>query len=791
MFIHYLLTAYRNLKRNIFYSALSVLGFATGFTTCIIIGLFILQEFQTDKHFPDHHLIYRLYDAEHATEFVDMELVNALTTHFPEIESAAAYNGIPCKGEIRFPAYLKTKQSYLDTDYFTITENDFFKIFGIKILEGNPLSPFQDKNSVILTTSTARKLFGDESPLGKVVSFMVGQELIISAVCEDLPTPNSFSTDFFLNVENPAFIWNRSCENNKCMDRMEVYFKIKAGADPQRVEQKIRKYIPQLSQNHHQLAPQLLSDIYLSSRKIPYAAITSHTKANTRLIYTLWSTGLIILLLSITNYLNFNIARMADNARTLYYRKIAGASRHQVFLYLFTEIGIVTLLAFFLAVCLSHCTLPWAEILLNTPLKWQYLLLPHALIIFTVCLLAMMVIICLPPMWIAYSPLLKQASSGQNFGKLKQINQGLTVFQFSVAFTIMACLLMLNKQMRYIQNSTPGFNKEAIVYIPIQFNKQIARPLFNEIEKSIPGIQLSLSSSIPAFPVSTGGNTALNDAGEMVFTSFEMLFADENFLKLYNIPLQQNGEYLQSSRAICYINETGLQASGWKNTEGKIMDSWGTYPIGGVIGDFHSQSFHKPINPLALIIEKGVDKPANSDYNYLSIKLPGENQTEALKKIKEICTNISPNTILETKFLDLKIQQLYEKDERMQQSIFLFSMISLILLMLGILGQVHQICLKRAKEIGIRKVNGASSPEILLLLFRSFALQLIIGFFAGLPFAIYFIGQWLSNFVYRTSHNAFIYFLAAGIIAFFVLMLVALKGYSAAALNPVKVLKEE
>ena len=775
MISHYLKTAFRNLQRNTFYSVLSIGGFAVGFAVCIIIGLYAYNEFTTDTTFKDHERIFRLVDVDskftnEKTTVFDYNLRNVLKDNYSEIEYVAPYKISSSRNSL-----LQTENRSFRYEYSLNTTDAMFDMLSLKIIEKSRNNDLLDNNSVVLTQSMADKMFEGENALGKRIAldeFHGKAELFVSAIVEDLPQNTSFpNISIFLNIER-GMQWSQMEGDGYSVKPVNYYVKLLENINSVDFTGKLNSSLKNLQKIHEQVELQPISDIYLHSTDIPHTSYTK--KGNTKLIFLLASIAILILVLSVINYINYSIAQHQSQIKSIGIRKTNGAALSNIFKYFLSESFIGVFIAIAIAILLSFLFLPFANQLLESQINIGLLFHPMPFVVFILAVSSIILINSLIPQWgLIKFNLVKYLKGGYVKRGGSFATNVLSVSQFTVAAGLLICLFFINKQLHFAKHADLGFQKENIIYLKLNSNLKLANALKSEMEK-LPFVESSsISQGIPGMI-----NATTRDG--------YMLYADNDFINTYDIEMLENWAIGEGKTdKICIVNETAIRKNQWKESENQ---KFGNYTIVGVMKDFKFMSFREAVTPVIIAIDQ---QYINNFPNY-SIRLSKGNISSQLSEIENVWKSVVPEEYpMEFEFIDDRLNVMYAKDEQLGKAISSFSIIAFILVMLGILGQVFQICITKTKEIGIRKVNGATLLDIFKIINYRFIIWVLVAFIIASPIAYNLMQKWLENFAYKTTLDWWVFALAGVGTFAFVVTIVTLQSWDTARRNPVEALRNE
>lgn len=781
MILHNLKLTFRNLLKNKLYTTLIIGGFSIGFAAFILIGLFYFTEKNVNSGFSNHRQIYRLYDVKKNSCNINYTLNSVLATDYPEIK-----NTCPMEYYGNFVLTAKDEQATTSTEVGNIisTNNNFFDIFSVDIVEKLSTMPFDGKESLVITESVAKRLFKNKNAIGQTLD--IGNTYFtksgkISAVIKDLPENSSFKAEVILNSDNENFRMSKYCKkDNDCYNLTNHYIQLNEGTDDKNFTSRLNSTINLNQFEVGQLGLQKLDDIYLSS----LALQESHNKGSARLLNIFLAIAVLILLLSSINYLNYTVSMQYAKLKTIGINKTNGADWRQLIAYSFTEVSLGTVISVILSFIIAFLLLPYSEILFGKAIHIEMSLISNLLPVLGTAILFVILLNSLAPFYLLSRFKVTDFLSGIRKRNGRQIGkQAMLTFQLATSIALVASVLCVFKQLNFVKNADLGFDKESMVRIdvPYTFKKQDA--LRQEINK-LPFVSKSaFSNGCPGhISMRMGTNTGSNDFIVSIIT------IGDKYLETMGIHLINGREFLKSDvNKACYLNEAAVKRYGFESIKGQRFNNGkdGGYEIIGVTNDFHISSFYNAIEPVVLIYNPDVAT------SILSVKLMPGNIGQFIDKIKKVWKEFLPYETMSFTFYDEQFQAMYNKDDRMAKSITFFSLVAIILTCMGILAQIFLISLYRTKEIGIRKVNGAKLTEILTLLNKDFIINVFIAFVVATPIAFYAMNRWLQSFAFKTELNWWV-FAIAGLIAMLIVMVtVSWQSWRAATRNPVEALRYE
>ena len=782
MNLHDFKLAFRSLKRHKLYSVLSITGFAVGFAVCIFIAMFIYNELTMDKCFPEYKNIVRAYDPKSNNCGLDLALNQEIKEKYPDVKFACPVDQL---SSLEISA--KSEKNFTRFYGLICTTNDIFNVFPIRTIAASGNHPFDGKESIVITKSMADILFPNEDPLGKPITiwdFIKGQ---VTAVIEDFPKNSSIQAKVLVNAENPDFRMSQHCNNGRCWNPMSHYLLLRPQTELTSLE---KKMTADFSKNHAEIkaiALQKLSKIYLSTPIDGSGNLTG----NVSLLLIFFSVGLVVLVLSTINFLNFYISLQYTKLKEIGIKKINGASFKSLLQFSLAEVSVSIVISVAIALVLFFIFLPFANQLFERNMEVSWLLQPSLLAVLLIITVAIILINSMAPLTILSRFNASSFLSKMNVSGNRQTGRRvLTLLQFSASIVLLTVVFSLHKQISFAKHANLGFNKEQLVRLklPLEFKSQDA---FKQKLKGLPFCEnVSLSLGVPGAINNFMGDGTTHGKGEKS-VMLQCMYIDEDFLQTFGLKMKTGRTFLAGDMGIsCIMNEEAIKQYEWTDIEGKKFENGreGGFQVVGVTSDFHVESLHNKIQPVCLLAA------ANNEHKELrniSIRLTAGNLGLQMDELRKVWKSFIPDEPMSYTFYDEQFDTMYRKDEKLGEAIGITSIIALILTFMGILGQVFQISLNRTKEIGIRKVNGARVSDILTYMNKEFVIWVVLSLIVAIPLSYYLIGIWLESFAYKTEIGWLTYATSGIIMIITVIMTVTLQSWKAATRNPVEALRYE
>jgi len=779
----YLKIALRNLNRQKIYSLINISGLAIGMASFILIMLYVGDELSYDtfhKHTGD---VYRVaFEAQIMDDFLDVAvsagpLAPAIEASFPEVLDATRMEAENESVLISFGQrkFYENNLLYADTG--------FFSIFSFKLIRGNPSQALAHKYSMVLTESTARKYFNGLDPLGRILRFNDRYNFMVTGVVED--PPENSHIDFNLIV---SFI---TLEDFPFSERLETwgslnfltYIRLVEDSDPKIIQDKLPIFIAnRMGENIDTLAArgiifnpylQELTDIHLHSH------LLGELKPNSDIsyVYIFSAVAFFLLIIACINFVNLTTARSAKRAKEVGMRKTLGAYKSDLIIQFLGESLMLAFIALLIALLVIEFILPTFNDLTQKHLNlfssanWPLIILLTMFAIFVGVLAGIY-----PAFYLSsFKPISVLKGHLHTGAKRSFFRNALVVFQFFISVTLIISTCVIIRQFNYIKNINLGFEKEQVVIVPLRETRNyIPADVLKSTFMSIPQVKsVSITSNYPGTQVGKWGCSPEGVDGSMQWV-IGLVAIDEDYVKTLGMEILKGRNfsiYDDSDDNIILINETLAAKAGWKEPIGKqifIGDSEddNRYKIIGLVKDAHFSSLTEPIEPLIFIID-------NERSNKLMVLIEADQMHTTLGKLDGLWANLEPNKPFDYFFLDQSFSELFENEERLSRIFTYFTILAIIIACLGLFGLSSFTAEQRMKEIGIRRVFGASMGNIVYHLSSNFMVLVLVANILAWPVAYFFMDQWLNSFAYTTTLELALFFLA-GIISVVVALLTVL-----------------
>ena len=815
MFKNYFKTAFRSLIRNRNYTIINIAGLAVGIAVCMMI--FIIIQFHTsyDDFHKNKDRIYRVLTEYHHADAatvsygkdVPFPMPTGLKTAFPQIEQVAPiFASHDDKLLITDDNGTTVKQFKEDKGVF-FAEPSFFKMFDFPLLAGSYES-LKEPNNVLLTKEIAEKYFGDwKTAMGKTIKLELGGYIFehgtdilkVSGILASIPA----NTDFQLKLVvayGTGSTGSIMATNTDWEDRTNsgfgCYIMLPPNTSFENLNQQLSAYSRKVEspddKDSHIIQP--LSAVHYDTQTGNY----SNKAISHELLNVLWLIAAFILLIACVNFINLSTAQAVNRAKEVGVRKVLGSNKSQLQIQFIIETFLIVTIAVMLAAVITILALPYMNQLLELSLSFNMLSNPAVILfLLTVTIVVTALAGFYPSIVLSrFNPVNALKSKlTVNTAKGISLRRGLVVFQFITAQALIIGTLIIVQQMNYFMDQPLGFDKDAIINVPFRVDSAwfSKADYLKQQLLSVNGVQA----------VSFSSNTTVEDANDMWSTfkfdhatkeeDFKAItkFADNEYVPAYKLQLVA-GRNLQPSKMTreFLVNESLVKSLGLKKPEdilNKEISIWGDKikcPVVGVLKDFNDRSFRNDLAPL-LITTNG------TMYNQAGIKLETKNISSTLQSVKTIWEQTYPDFVYEYRFLDDKITSFYKQENQLSQLYKIFAAIAIFLSCLGLYGLASFMAVQRIKEVGIRKVLGATAGNIVYLFSKEFIILITIAFTIATPIAWYYMHQWLQDYAYRINISWWL-FAAGGLVAIVIaLATISFQAIKAAIANPVKSLRTE
>lgn len=826
MLKNYFKIAFRNLFKNKVYSFINIFGLAVGIACCLLIGLYVHNEWSYDEFHSKSDRLYRAWvhedygnDEIYFNSVTPLILASTLENNIPEVEQTSRFSTF--SNLVKRPHQTESTSATI-----SIADAAFFEMFDFEVTRGDVASIKDNPGSIVLTEQAAQQFFGDENPLQQTLSIQLGEtfsDFTVVAVTDDPPTNSSIQFNILIPFSNGTKIYSQGALTNWFSVSGETYVLLIENSEMDEIDEKMESMmVTELGNRYgdefnegdltYTVGLQPITDIHLNT-DIPVGIANVSDPVYS---YILGAIALLILLIACVNFMTLAISRSTSRAKEVGIRKTIGAVRQHLMFQFWGEALLMTLFSLVAGIILAELLLPHFNVLSGTELQLTFTV--NILIMFLIGSVFISLIAGIYPALIlsGFKPVEVLKGRMKLSGDKNLFRQVMVVFQFTLSIALIAGTLIISKQLEYMRSADLGYQKEQVVVLSTDFNAGPGTPISKTIEDANnlkerleselagePGIA---SFSLSAFtPVQSGGwiSADYRDQNDRK-RYFHFNIVDHAFLDTYGISVLSGRDFSvdnpSDERRAILVNQALVDDYGWENPVGQRLPgpNFEDHEIIGVTENFHYESLHTEVEPLALTINpsilfSGIENIgfSTSPTPRISMQFTTQDLPTLMSKLEETWASTAEGAPFNYTFVDQAVDNQYRQEERLSQIVFFGSTLAIIIACLGLFGLASLMIIRRTKEIGVRKVLGASSSNILLLINKEFTKLVAIGFLIAAPIAWYGMNTWLKDFAYRIDLGVGT-FLLAGIITLVVAWLtVSYQSIKATLINPTESLRSE
>jgi putative ABC transport system permease protein len=793
MFKNYFKIAFRNLWRHRVFSLINILGLTVGMTACFLIFLYVRFELSYDTIHSKSDRIYRIIcDIKTPTETLKTSgpswaVGPHLMADFPQVDAAVRMTGdelLVRKGNVKFQ-----EMNSLFAD------STFFQMFDFKLLKGNPHTALNEPLSIVFSESAVKKYFGNTDPLGQTV-LLTGDGFTakVTGVMQDIPENSSIKADMIVSMNTLTRKFNPGLDDQWGNYGNNTYVLLKPGANAAAFTKQIPAFLEKRNGTEMKqinmyptLMLEKLKDVYLRSTR------DSSKTGNIKNVYIFSIVAVFILLIACFNFVNLTTARSAERAKEVGIRKVVGAGKQQLTRQFIGESVLVCIIAFLITLGAAALLLPSFNLLAGKTIsKGIFDNMGFIGILFLASIGIGLLAGVYPALVLSsFKPVtvLKGRFATGTRGIL--LRKGLVISQFTISIALIISTIIVYNQMNYMRRQDLGFSKDQMMII--NSNGDPARDAFMHAVQGLPNVKaVTMSSSVPG-----GGNMGAysqiqNVKGEMQIANLDLYFVDFDYLKQYDVKMAAgrmfSREFMTDTTQAMILNEAAVKMFGYRSPReavGRDFNQWGRKgKIVGVMKDFHFKSLQEEIKPLSMRIEPG-------GCSLISIKVSADHLPGTITSIENKWNTLVPARPFSYYFLDEFFDRQYRSEQRFGKLFLNFAILAIIISCLGLLGLASYSTMQRTREIGIRKVLGATVPNIVNLLSRDFLKLVAVAILIASPIAWFAMHTWLQDFAYRIPIAWWVFAVAACLAAFIAVFTVSFQAIKAAVSNPVVSLRSE
>ncbi|TAE42075.1 MAG: FtsX-like permease family protein [Runella slithyformis] len=804
MLRNYLKIAVRNLLQNKGFSAINIFGLAVGIACCLLITLYVVDELSYDRY---HQKADRMYRLNLAVKFGGKEELVATTADmlgptlkkdYPQVENyARVYNA---------GSFLIKKAGTVTNIRETsilFADSTLFDVFSFPLVAGNPKLVLSEPNTIVISETAAKRHFANQNPVGQILNLDNQKDYKITGVMRDIPQNSHFTSDFFVSMQSLNYGWGTFLSNN-----FNTYILIQKGANPAAFDgyfnQIVQKYVsPEIfkamgstvdeltkSGSYYRYGMIPLTDIHLKSKETLGLGING----DIQYVYIFSIVALFVLLIACINFMNLSTARSSKRAKEVGVRKVLGSLRQQLMVQFFAECVLLSFLALIVALGLVGILLPFFNdisgklLSINDLFSFKFF---AALAILPV--LVGLLAGSYPAVFLSSFEPIKVLKGRLNL-KGGSLRNGLVVFQFSISIVLIVSTFIVYRQINFIQQKNLGFNKDQVLIINDAYALDKQAVAFKDEILKLKGVANGTLSSFLPTP-SNRNNTVMFPEGQIDQTKGVQIGGwdiDYDYISTMGMSIVKgrnfSKEFGTDSTGVI-LNEAAVKLFGFKDPLNKgvtlfMNDSKKVYRVVGVVKDFHFESLKSNIGALSMFL--------NLNTGNVSFRLDaGSDIQSTIKQIEAKWNAMAPGQPFSYDFMDDSFNNVYKAEQRIGKLSLAFAFLTILVACLGLFGLVNFIAEQRTKEIGIRKVLGATVGSVVLLLSQDFVKLVVISVVIASPVAYYFMDQWLADFAYRINIEWWIFAVAGLCSILIALLTVSYQAIRAAVMNPVESLKSE
>ena len=805
MLNHYIKVAYRYLLRHKGHTAINVTGLAIGIASCILIMMYVRNEFSYDRFHSKADRIYRAwldekYDGQ---EFINVQtpipLGPVMQANIPEIES---YCRVYSFNE------LIQYQGNKFNEPVTMVDSNFFSVFDFKLIEGSIVSAFPNGNSMVVSEEYARKYFGKEKAIGKNLELQLGDQKVlftITAVAARAPLASSIQYDILIPHSNDKYLFSEAARTRGWTSVFEeTYLMVKNGKTGKEVEAGIPALAKKISGDDYKpgvynIKMQPMTAIHLD-KSLPAG---NQPISDPAYGYILGTIGLLIMLIACINFVTLSVGRSATRSMEVGIRKVLGAERAQLIGQYWGEAIVITIISFVVGIFLSFVLLKPFNTIANKELSISFDAFNLAFLFILVIVIGFIAGIYPAIILSGFNPAKVLKSRMQSSISIGFFRKGLITGQFVASIVMIIGTIVIGQQLGFLQNKNLGFDQENVIVVSTNKPRAEGNVLAEKLKTALAGNKNVLGSTVSLFSFSEPGWVNLGyEDDQKQYRNFRMNAVDAEFIPQMKLQLLAGKNFSSDNTAdisgSMIINETLAKEYGWTDPIGKKLPGRFQQVVIGVVKDFNYESLHNKIQPLALVMRPdSMFRKANDiGFEYppqprINIRLNKGNIKDQVASIEQVWKAVAGSQDFSFRFLDESLNAQYKEEQRLGSIVRYASLLSIFISCLGLFGLVTLAVVRRTKEIGIRKVLGANISSVVMLLSKDFIWLIGIAAIIGFPIAWWALNKWLQDFTYRIDIHWWVFATAALGALLIALATISIQAIKAATSNPVNALRTE
>lgn len=764
------------LSKNKLYTLVTILGFSVSLMFVLLLSIYVKSELSVDKFHKNKDRIYLMASSPENAAFAN-PVADLVKDNIPEVET---FTRIVSRSMV-----IEDKKNKMSVETL-FADSSFFNMFSFKLISGNPSKVLSLKKSAVVTQSFANKIYGNDDPVGKYLQINDSTSLLITGIMADFPKNTQLPrSEIVVNYQMIESFWMKGILAEWGNASFTMYFMARPNTD---LPSKAQAIIDLFLKNDYWIYKQgyskevlfiPLEDVYFSGVSVYFSALRNNslTLVSVYLIITI-----LVLVVAILNYINLSVSQAGKRGKETAIKKLLGCNRKAVFSQFISETMAMTLVSFLLGVLLAFLVEPFFNNALNTQLdlKEQFSLG------FTITTILMVLLIgfisgLVPAVAVSRFQPLEVVKGTYNLKVKSVYSKVLISFQYIVAICLLACSFFVIKQTFFMKSYDLGFKKDNILIIKNTLDGN-RLPALRSALMNIPGVEnVSLTSGTP---LDGGNNNSFEYKGQAL--SFQYFQVDSAFFEIFDIKVSPTGS--AHTKGVMWLNQKGydvLQPDSISNTV-QINDQW-SIQVGGITENFHIRSLHTEVGPLMIAHR---DEPTWYAWAVV-VKINGNEPFKIAGEIERVYAQFSNGEPIEAQFADDTVQKWYISEDRTVKILSAFTILTFVILLMGIFAMSQYYVRQKEKEIGIRKVNGATEYEILQMLNISFVKWIAVAFVVSVPLVCFVMQQWLNNFPYKTELSWWIYAVTGAIVLVLSIVCISVRTWKAATANPVETLKNE
>ncbi|HPE56635.1 MAG TPA: ABC transporter permease [Bacteroidales bacterium] len=803
MLRNYIISSIRNLVKRKTYSIINILGLTAGLASFLIIFLYIVDELSYDKYHKNADRVYRLvniYDFDGVGE-------NSASSPFPvaftlKNDFTGMIDNVVRVFNFQAPrSFIEHGENKFNERNFFFADSTFFDIFNYDFIQGNPSTALDENGAVVISETMAKKYFGDENPMDQTIKYENNLNLKVTGVIKDVPEQSHFKFDFIGSMSTLRAAFGGKLPQTWVWNPCWTYLLLSENADPKTLENKfpeyIQKYFYDAEKDNISLYLQPLTDIHLKS-KLDYELAPNNDIST---IYILAAIAVFLLIIAVINYMNLATATSSGRTKEIGIKKVTGASQTQLIIQFIGESVIISFISLAFAFIISELVMPWFNNFTGKSISIATLFEPgYMLILIGLGVLVGILAGTYPAFYLSRFKPVTILKGGQKLSTRGGLPRKiLVVVQFTISIGLIIGTLIIRDQLKYMQNADLGFDKENILILPINRTPIVSN--FESFKAEL--LQNPDIISVTAMDDIFGSSHNTHEFRPEGFPEdqwqfYPALVVQYDFLKTFKIPLVAGRDYLEANSTDpingIIINESMVRHMGWGSPQDAIGKKFkslqGEERVIGVFRDFHQTSLHETVGPFVLNM-KETPGAIRWFLKYMAIRIQPGKEREALAYIEAQWNKTAPDRPFEFTFLNQELAQLYKDEKNLSSLSVIFTIIVIFIATLGLAGLASYLAEQRTKEIGIRKVLGASTLSIIKSLSREFIFLIFASSILSWIISYLIMDDWLKHFPYQSTMNWLVFFIATFLALILTLLISGVRGWIAAQADPVKTLKYE